>query len=373
MRTLYSLCLLFFCSLLSAQEICDNGIDDDGDLDIDLQDSECTCSGGTSSITADFEEFTCCPDNITFAPGSGYNCVSGEWDFASLATTDYYNTCDFLGGNGIVPMIPLPIPSGDGAIGFATRQSDAYNEGIASCLECTLIAGQDYDISFFAGFNAGAGLASSSPVEFAIYGKTDCSQIPANGFGCLEGLAGWVELGTFSASGNNGEWVQVTGSFTAPFDVAALAFSKSCGYVAGPDHNASLLEYHYMDNLEITGALSGPNCGPPPPDITAELDGDCINGYTLSASPGDALDYQWYLDGVAIAGAIDNPWNIDPVEAGDYQVLATFADGTCAISDPIPFDPDFEVLDIDAVVNDPGCFGETNGSIELIIDSPNSL
>lgn len=188
MRTRYLIALLFSCSLLSAQEICDNGIDDDGDGDIDLLDSDCICPSSTGSITADFEDNTCCPTTITFAPGTGYNCVNDEWDFASDATTDYYHdACGFLGGvNG--PVCPTPIPSGDGAIAFATRQSDGYNEGIARCLDCTLIGGQDYDVSFYAGFNSGVGLLSSSPVEFALYGRANCGAIPNPGIGCLENL-----------------------------------------------------------------------------------------------------------------------------------------------------------------------------------------
>ncbi len=372
MRKLYLLSLLLIGGALSAQEICDNGIDDDGDQDIDLLDSDCICSNAGSSITADFEEFSCCPTNITFFVGDGYYCVNAEWNFASEATTDYFNTCGFLGGNGIVPAIPQPIPSGNGAVGFVSRQSDQYNEGIARCLDCTLIAGQSYDVSFFVGFNSGFGLVSSSPVEFALYGKTDCSNIPTSGFSCLEGLAGWVELATFTAVGNNGDWVATGGSFTAADDYTALAFSKSCGFVSGPDHHPTQLDYHFMDALEITGSFDGPGCGAPPPDITADLDGDCINGYTLTATPDDAVDYQWYLNGIAIAGATGNPWTIDPVVAGDYQVLATFADGECSISDPITFDPDLDVLNVDGITTEPDCFSENTGSIELTIDSPNA-
>ena len=92
MKTLYLTFFLLCGTLLSAQEICDNGIDDDGDLLVDLLDPDCTCSTGSSSITADFEDNTCCPTNITFVPGDGYYCVNGEWNFASDATTDYFNT-----------------------------------------------------------------------------------------------------------------------------------------------------------------------------------------------------------------------------------------------------------------------------------------
>ena len=37
--------LLVFCTLALSQEICDNGIDDDGDGLIDLNDPDCECNG----------------------------------------------------------------------------------------------------------------------------------------------------------------------------------------------------------------------------------------------------------------------------------------------------------------------------------------
>ena len=53
MRTFYILVLfLFSAHLINAQEICNNGIDDDGDQDIDLLDSDCEClSGGSNTLT----------------------------------------------------------------------------------------------------------------------------------------------------------------------------------------------------------------------------------------------------------------------------------------------------------------------------------
>ncbi|MEL7421946.1 MAG: gliding motility-associated C-terminal domain-containing protein [Bacteroidota bacterium] len=361
--------------LLNAQEICDNSIDDDGDGLTDLQDPDCICEESTSTITANFEDNSCCPTTLTlFGPGLGYSgdgyyCVRDDWDFASRATPDYYNeACGYLGFS-FNPRVPLPIPSGNGVVGMATRKAPDTNEGIARCLDCTLIAGQSYSVKFFAGFDSSDDFLSS-PTEFAIYGKQNCSNIPNtndNSTGCLENI-GWIELGTFAAVGSEGEWVEVTGTFTAPFDVAALAFSKSCDWVAGPGHIGSF-EYHFMDALEIDGPLAGPNCGNFISEVSAELSGDCGSGYTLAASPADGVIYQWYLDGVAIAGADINPWPLNPQVVGDYQVRVTFADGNCAISDPISFDPSEGGISLEGIVTEPACFGDVSGSIELLINS----
>ena len=43
MKVFYILFLLLSNSIIFSQEICDNGIDDDGDGQIDLNDSDCYC------------------------------------------------------------------------------------------------------------------------------------------------------------------------------------------------------------------------------------------------------------------------------------------------------------------------------------------
>ena len=88
--------MAFFSSFIYAQEICDNGIDDDGDGFIDLNDDECDCTGfGGDPITGlipnpSFEDMDCCP-----TWHSQLNCAT-TWTQASSATSDYYNTCDFV-------------------------------------------------------------------------------------------------------------------------------------------------------------------------------------------------------------------------------------------------------------------------------------
>ncbi|MBY0486108.1 MAG: hypothetical protein K2P85_02800, partial [Flavobacteriaceae bacterium] len=63
------LLFFFFFSLISfSQENCNNGIDDDGDGKIDLNDPDCICN--TSSITSiipnpSFEVNTSCPNSFS--------------------------------------------------------------------------------------------------------------------------------------------------------------------------------------------------------------------------------------------------------------------------------------------------------------------
>lgn len=60
-----SILFLFLFSPLTAQEICNNGIDDDGDGNIDLLDPDCGCNTIDQGIGDGFEDIIGCP--IDFA------------------------------------------------------------------------------------------------------------------------------------------------------------------------------------------------------------------------------------------------------------------------------------------------------------------
>jgi hypothetical protein len=131
MHRLTYIFLLFIPFTLSAQEICNNGIDDDGDLLIDLNDDECICEGldGYSSLIQNqsFEDTLCCPETV-----SQLDCAE-NWIQASEATSDYYNLCGYT---HIVYMTPpeVPLPGdGSGYVGFF-EEAYAYHEMIGSCL-----------------------------------------------------------------------------------------------------------------------------------------------------------------------------------------------------------------------------------------------
>ena len=96
------LLFIFVClsSVCYGQEICDNGIDDDGDGLIDLNDEECVCSTFLPSSlipNPSFEERTCCP-----MMNARLDCAVG-WRQASAPTTDYVHTCGNYLGNTSIP------------------------------------------------------------------------------------------------------------------------------------------------------------------------------------------------------------------------------------------------------------------------------
>jgi len=79
---------------LSLEEVCDNGIDDDMDGLIDLNDPDGNClSAAPISLIPNpsFEDKSCCPNS-----NSMLECDT--WIQASVATTDYMHSCGCTDG-----------------------------------------------------------------------------------------------------------------------------------------------------------------------------------------------------------------------------------------------------------------------------------
>jgi len=110
-----------------AQEICNNGIDDDWDGLIDLQDDECQCGLGLAPNTlpnvipnSNFDTSSCCSNSISLS--NAMNCVD-DWQlgqignlffpFSTMAYTNSCNNCEypaaFIPGNVVAPsVVPNP-------------------------------------------------------------------------------------------------------------------------------------------------------------------------------------------------------------------------------------------------------------------------
>ena len=113
-------------------EICDNGIDDDDDGLIDINDPDCVCEiVNLESLfpNPSFEDYNCCPET-----DSQLSCAEG-WEQASGGTTDYVNTCDYM----VVDQM-LPFPDGEGAVLFLNGTvnngsgPEIYKEYVGACL-----------------------------------------------------------------------------------------------------------------------------------------------------------------------------------------------------------------------------------------------
>src|ERR1041385_4168044 len=142
MRKFYFLlfALLAFTAVQS-QEICNNGIDDDGDGLIDLNDTvDCHC--GQASIASlipnpSFDTMNCCPSTY-----SQMSCAS-SWVQASSATSDYMNTCGLVFQAATAAGL-VPFPNGNGIVG--TIFSPGWQEYVGACLNSPMIAGTQYTI-----------------------------------------------------------------------------------------------------------------------------------------------------------------------------------------------------------------------------------
>jgi len=198
--------LFFLSTALSAQEICDNGIDDDNDGLTDLNDTtDCRCliPAATPSLLPNpsFEDFDPDQEGCTSGLPSGLptdasqiSCLTG-WAQPSVGTTDAWNVFTYFPDTvSFIDRVPWPIPSGSSFLGFyggalfpqaydqSGVQQRVYREYLAACLTDELALNPDslYRLSFSLGFindysnpESGANFSTSrSPAPLALYGAS---------------------------------------------------------------------------------------------------------------------------------------------------------------------------------------------------------
>ena len=232
-----------------AQEVCDNGVDDDGDGLIDLNDStDCSCGSvvvGTQVPSllpnSSFEDHECCPTSW-----SQFNCVSA-WEQATITTTDYYHTC------GYVPSIATqPFPDGDG-IAAALFSLD-WKEYIGACLLQPMVAGTEYDLHMYVAALRSSGFLETSSdlygaVDLTIYGSPACSGFPLTTFGCPLSF-GYSELGHVSYVPSS-SWGEAVISFIPSYDVEAVIIGSPCVLPSSYEQVDGGLPYFFYDGLTL--------------------------------------------------------------------------------------------------------------------------
>ena len=297
-------------------EICENAIDDDQDGLIDLNDPDCVCEliEPISRIpNPSFEEQSCCPQSIT-----ELHCAE-TWIQASTPTTDYLNTCGWMGWNGLPA--PLPFPDGNGAVGFRDGRNIMgeaepwWKEYVGACLLAPLLTGTPYRIEFYLGFT---NASNSPPISVNFFGTTDCMNLPFGGgdeeFGCPTNGPGWSRLGAVQVSGSN-RWVKTSINIVPTEDIYAITIGPGCA-----DRPASTSYYYFIDNLILDEQSVF--------DLQISTNGEhpCSNSFSLQIPATDSLSYQWYLDGVALIGETNPTLKVSTGE-GDYQVRISGALG----------------------------------------------
>lgn len=322
-KSLLILCLSLTSVLVSGQEICDDGIDNDNDGLIDINDTEdCSCETLMPSSlipNPSFEEMLCCPRF------EGQLDCAVSWIQASFATSDYVHTCGILGNPSLQSRPPLPFPDGEGAVGFRDGKPNLPNnkEYVGSCLTEPMKQGVTYRLDFFVGFYDAP---SSVYLPMAFFGTNNCNNLPFGGnngqYGCPTNGPGWDLIGQVEVRGEN-EWVNVKFDFTPDQDYEAIVLGPGCA----PHPDAANNPYFYVDRLSLAEASA---FSVPLANITGE---PCDDSLLLEAEPGQ-LSYQWYLNGVAIIGETSTQLSIDSNnEEGEYVVRIESQDG-CFLSEP---------------------------------------
>ncbi len=336
--------ILITATVAMGQEICDNGIDDDNDGQIDLNDGDCDCDGFTTTVPSmipnpSFEDRSCCPDDF-----SELYCAD-TWMQASNATSDYWNTCG-ASGNNYAGLPPQPAPDVDGYVGFINM--DGWQEYIGACLSQPMLANHEYILNFW------IGPSNMSPdFDLTFFGATDCNNLPFSGNECPVGQGTWQELTSIHVHFDSYEWMNLTVSFTPSQDIYALVFGPPC-------NSTSDYTYYYLDNLvlNVVDAFSSVNI-----TATGHL---CTNNMILHASSGVSGNWQWYYEGVAIPGATDSTLNVSALGygTGAYQARISNSQG-CDVAEYV-VDVSYPDITVSSTT-DVSCYNGNDGSIDVTV------
>ena len=360
---------------LSAQEICSNGIDDDGDGLIDLNDKEnCSCAL-SSTLTSllpnpSLEDFDSGQIGCTSRQPGGRpdavnqaNCLTG-WRRASLGTTDSWNAFTLTGAGPFFPnKLPLPLPSGTGVAGFWVGIRDTpdasftngdgtrtkqYREYLAACLVDgqRMETGKPYHLTFSLGFMEPqianddgniVDIRSPESVELSIYGVKECGQLNFGAFySCPEAsdAFGYDLIANVTVEGTAGNWTFREVDFVSPGSYAGFAIGGSCADDNTRPDGGNYRNYYFIDDLILNepAAFNEPVAGPVAVDgLTA-----CDEVITLTGQAQTGATYQWFRNGIAVVGATAPALEIagGPSADGTYVLRVSTAAG-CALTEPV--------------------------------------
>jgi gliding motility-associated-like protein len=354
----YFLCLLLLLTSYTsfAQEICDNGKDDDGDGLVDLKDPDCQCHfnvPGNLLQNASFESYNSCPTNYSY--DNDYR-IANFWQYGTYTSgnvADYYHNfnCSYDSSKVMLYMPPsLPLPDGKAFMSISQyvyrkpfiQEKDIAKAYISQCLQNPLIPGEQYTLSFFAGrFKSNDDhdfKFKSEPFTVSVFGNSDCNAVPfgpahAISNGCPANYQGWVLLGKTTLS-SKGKWVQNKINFTVPSNINIIEIGPDCSILNSNidlTDSTTFLDYYvyYLDDLHLL----------PTKDFhftyIQNLNGNpCVVDSVLKSADITNAVYQWYKDSTAIIGATANSYHLPKNNSfGNYNVRITTGD-SCFISEP---------------------------------------
>ncbi|SFD65295.1 T9SS type B sorting domain-containing protein [Flavobacterium phragmitis] len=333
MKKVFLISFILISFLSFGQENCNNGVDDDGDGKIDLNDEDCTCSASPKTSLVDNHDFELkndCPS--TFAQFSKVE----NWFLPSTATSDYINSCGFIPVSATdAGVYPFPSRNGNGVAGILISQD--YKEFIAACTNTTLKGGTKYQVNFdIAASTSGRDAFNNLPlgqvcnsgklnggiVDITIYGRAACNKtIPLNS---NKFPPDWVVLGKATYLPSK-KWGQLTIEFTPPFDMNSIMLGApkelSDSYVNEYDYQLCF-PYFYIDNVILNQSS---DLGLSITSTGSFCENNLVLNAQIDSSIGSGYTYQWYKDGIAIAGETNCtlPISLAVTNTGNYQVKIT--------------------------------------------------
>ncbi|MCD0473247.1 T9SS type B sorting domain-containing protein [Flavobacterium sp. EDS] len=351
--------LFIFSSFCYSQENCNNGIDDDGDGKIDLNDEDCICNNTVSILqNSSFEEKTMCPQGYEDVP------TTIDWTKGTIPSPDYLNKdCNLF--NTIYSKNLQNFPDGKGIFRavyknnkkeyIATKLSNPLSTGINYQLTlniATLMSIETNNLSKRFDFNFLA------PTYITLYGSKNKDNLPLytnsdpNSFD-----PSWIEIGKVLYQPQT-TWGEITISFTTNTAINAIMLGpeKILPASFNTDYEPSFL----YDNLRLNTAE---NFG-----VTITQSGNfCNNDLILTANLNKTMNlattFQWYINGIAINGATNKTYPIPSVKTnlGEYAVKVKDAND-CFISSKLTINN--SILNPSVTVVQPTC-QDTNGYIKV--------
>jgi gliding motility-associated-like protein len=350
-----------FSSFCFSQEICNNGLDDDGDGKIDLNDSDCNCNN--SAITSllpnhSFEEKTSCPQN--------YNDIAtfNNWSKGTIPSPDYINAdCSLF--NEIYKKNLQNFPDGKGIVRAVYKNNK--KEYLATKLPTPLLSGVNYQLTLNIATLMSIETSNLSknfdfnflqPTYVTLYGCNNKNNLPLSTTTDPTSFdSSWIEIGKVLYQPQT-IWSEITLSFTTNIDINAIMLGPE--KVLPPSFNTEYEPSFLYDNLILNTAEKY--------GVTINQSGNfCNNDLILTANLNKtfslATAFQWYQNGIAINGANNKSYSIPSIKTnlGEYTVKVT--DGNdCYISSKLTINN--YIPNPSVTVIQPNC-QDTNGYIKV--------
>lgn len=365
--------ILIFCTIILSfsafsQEICDNGIDDDADGLIDLQDNDCHCGAGLNAsfnnaiANPDFNASSCCPA----AWWEHLNCLDSWVTDTSIYNNswslNYVSSCDSCGfytlANGYVAPAECTTTVNNGflAMGFWNWNNNnnlwGYNNFANSCLNTPFYPGNTYVLEFdaFNTHNYNTQFLDDT-IRISLLGSTSCANIPLNNapqtcydpnWNGLDSLEIVIPVDT--------TWHKYSFSFSPSDTIYAIALGQSCSNTSN-NQTTTTWQRILLDNLTLFDselynlqiAESGSLCNLP-----------YVLTSTIDTTGGT---WQWYKDSIALVGETSSTIDITTLGHGNYTVLYK-VDETCQGLNLEVLAPVYP-LAFQTPVNNPICTGDS--------------